>query len=102
MSLGERRHAVHRRVLEAAEVEDEASFAGDLARTVLRRIGRQLPDREGRVLARLFETFPFVVEPLDERDGRRDRIAPRSPRLGAGMRVGAEGARPTKKQTTAK
>ncbi len=80
---------------------DETGFAGDLARTVLRRIGRQLADRESEVFPRPFEPFPFVVEPLDKRDGRRDRVATRSPRLGTGMRIGTEAPCPAKTQTTA-
>src|SRR5262249_48419156 len=76
----------------AAHVEAETDLAGDLAESMLRRIGEKLAGREGEIVAFALEPLPLGIERQHKFRSGDDRVMPVAARYRAGMTVLAQHA----------
>src|SRR6266403_574140 len=87
------RNYLHGRVGQAAQVEHEACFTGDLARPMHGGVGEQLPRGKNQILAGLFLLQPDALHVVKKGDRGRDGVAPVGTPDGARMGILADAAR---------
>src|SRR6266404_1432943 len=87
------RNYLHGRVGQAAQVEHEACFTGDLARPVHGGVGEQLSRGKNQILAGLFLLQPDALHVVKKGDRGRDGVAPVGTGDGARMGILADAAR---------